>query len=49
MKLKVINEFVDKHTKKLHKKGSTFECSETRYKEIQKAGSYVEPAKEKAE
>lgn len=47
MKVRVINEFVDKHTRELHRKGSSFECDETRFKEIMKAGSYVEPVKEK--
>lgn len=46
MKVKVIKEFVDKHTKKLNKVGDSFECSETRYKEIQRAGSFVELVKE---
>lgn len=51
MKVKVIREFVDKHLGKLHAVGSTFECSEARFKEIQETGSFVEPVpvKEKAE
>lgn len=44
MKVKVIKEFVDKYTKKLHKKNEIFECTEERYNEIKKAGSYIEPA-----
>lgn len=49
MKVKVVNEFVDKHTGELHRKDSSFDCDETRLKEIEKAGSFVvvEPAKEK--
>ena len=47
MKVKVINEFVDIHTGVLHKNGSTFECDETRYKEIENAGSIVVPVIEK--
>ena len=43
MKVKVIKEFVDKHTNELHSVGSIFECGETRFKEIQEAGSYIEP------
>lgn len=51
MKVKVIKEFVDKHSGQLHKVGSTYECDEARFKEIQDAGSFVEPApvKEKLE
>lgn len=41
MKVVVIKEFVDKRTKELHKVGSSFECSESRYKEIEKSGSFV--------
>lgn len=47
MKVKVINEFVDIHTGVLHENGSTFECNEARFKEIKKAGSFVEPVVEK--
>ena len=43
MKVKVIKEFVDKHTNKLHKVNEVFECTEDRYNEIMGAGSYVEP------
>ena len=43
MKVKVIKEFVDKHTNKLHKVNEVFECTEERYNEIKGAGSYVEP------
>lgn len=47
MKVKVINEFVDKLSGVLHEKGSTFECDEARFKEIEKAGSFVKPVIEK--
>lgn len=46
MKVKVVKEFVDKHTGKLHAVGSEFECDDARYNEIKQAGSFVEPAKE---
>ena len=46
MKVKVIKEFVDKHTKRLHKVGSTFECDKTRFNEIKEAGSFIEPVSE---
>lgn len=42
MKVKVIKEFVDKHTKELHTVGSSFSCDEARYKEIKEAGDFVE-------
>lgn len=47
MKVKVIKEFVDKHSNKLHPVGSTFECDESRFKEIQEAGAFVVHAHEK--
>lgn len=49
MKVKVINEFVDKHTGVLHKYGSTFECAESRLVEIKQAGLYVVPVIEEKE
>lgn len=48
MKVKVITEFVDIHTGELHKVGSSFECDEARFKEIENAGSFVVPVIEKA-
>lgn len=45
MKVKVIKEFVDRHTGVLHKKGSTFECDPLRYEEISMSGEYVEEIK----
>lgn len=37
MKVKVISEFIDKHTSKLHEVGEVFECDEKRFKEINHA------------
>lgn len=48
MKVKVIKEFIDKHTGELHTVGSSFECDESRYNEILESGLYVEPVQEKA-
>lgn len=45
MKVNVIKEFVDKHSGELHTVGSSFECDENRFKEIEEAGSFVEPVK----
>lgn len=42
MKVKVIKEFVDIHTGELHTIGSSFECTDARYKEIESAGKFVE-------
>lgn len=47
MKVKVIKEFVDKHTNKLHKVNEVFDCDAKRYEEIKGAGAFVEPVKEK--
>lgn len=53
MKVNVIKEFVDRHTGELHTVGSSFECGENRFREIEEAGQYVEPVviidKEEAE
>lgn len=35
MKVKVIREFTDVHTRKVHKVDEVFECDEARLKEIQ--------------
>lgn len=35
MKVKVLKEFTDKHTSKLHAVGEVFECDQARLKEIQ--------------
>ena len=45
MKAKVLNEFIDKETKKLNKVGSIIEVSESRAKEIMAAGEYIEVVK----
>ena len=47
MKVKVIEEFVDKYTGELHTVGSSFECNEARFKELEMSGSFVKPAIEK--
>lgn len=41
MRVKVVREFIDKHTRELHKVGDTFECKNERFKEIEKTGHYV--------
>lgn len=50
MKVKVVREFIDKHTRELHKVNAVFECDNNRFKEIESAGHFVvevknEPAK----
>lgn len=42
MKVKVIQKFRDKETKKVHLIDEIFECSDKRFKEIKSAGDYVE-------
>lgn len=42
MKVKVIKSFIDRLTNNLREEGDVFECSPERYKEIMKAGHYVE-------
>lgn len=49
MKVEVINEFIDVHTKKLHKVGETLEVTEKRFAEIEKVGRFVKEAPEKEE
>ncbi|HAJ96426.1 MAG TPA: hypothetical protein DCO72_01645 [Ruminococcus sp.] len=44
MKVKVIRDFIDIHTKKLHPEGEIMNVSKARYAEIQKAGNFVIPA-----
>ena len=46
MKVKVIREFVDKHTKKVHKLNDVFECDNKRFEEIKKTGNFVVPVTE---
>lgn len=46
MKVKVLMPFTDKTTKKTCKPGDLIDVSEKRYKEIRKAGRYVEQVKE---
>lgn len=42
MRAKVLEQFKDKHTGELHKKGSTITVSKERFKEILAVGPYVE-------
>lgn len=47
VKVKVINEFIDRHTGQLHKVGEVFEVTEKRLKEIKSASrtKFVEVVK----
>lgn len=47
MKVKVIQKFRDKETKKVRLIDEVFECSDKRFKEIKAAGNYVEVIPEK--
>lgn len=47
MKVKVIQTFRDRETKKVRPVGEIFECSDKRFKEIKAAGNYVEVIPEK--
>lgn len=47
MKAKVLVEFKDKHTGKIHAKGKTITISKERYAEILTVGKFVEEIKEK--
>ena len=49
MKVKVIREFIDIHTRKLHPEGEIMNISKARYAEIQKAGNFVIPVDDKPE
>lgn len=46
MKLKVVREFIDRHTNKLHKVDEIFEADENRFNEIQRVGNLVEKIEE---
>lgn len=48
MKAKVLQEFRDKYSGKLHKVGDVIEVSAERFEEIQTVGNLVEEVKEKA-
>lgn len=48
MKCKVVKGFIDKETKKPYDAGDEFECSRTRFDEIQKKGMYLSEIEEKA-
>lgn len=45
MKVKVLQEFIDKHSGKHHKEGATLVVSKERYNEILEAGPFVEEIK----
>ena len=47
MKCKVLRGFIDKETGKAHEEGSTYECTETRFEEIQRKGDYLSMISEK--
>lgn len=42
MKVKTVKSFIDKHTKKVHLVGDTFEVDDKRLAEIKKVGNLVE-------
>ncbi len=46
MKVKVIEEFRDKYTKKIHKVNKVMEITKERYDEILTVGNFVEEIKE---
>lgn len=48
-KVKVINEFNDKHTGKLHKIGEVFEADEARIAEIMEVSKYLIEVQEEKE
>lgn len=45
MKAKVLKRFKDKHTGKLHQKGTTITISKERFEEILTVGPFVEAVK----
>ncbi len=47
MKVKVVQSFIDKETKKSRPVGEVFECKDARYEQIETAGHYVEIVNEK--
>ena len=47
MKCKVLRGFIDKETGKAHEEGSTYECTEARFNEIQTKGNYLYAEPEK--
>lgn len=46
MKFEVIEEFRDKHTKKIHKPGDIIEADEKRRREILEVGEFIKPFKD---
>lgn len=49
MIVKVIESFIDIHTKAVHPLGEKFECTVDRYREIERYGHYVDVVTEKKE
>ena len=49
MKCKVLKGFIDKESGKAVEHGSTFECTEARFKEIQRKGDYLSMISEKVD
>ena len=47
MKYEVLKGFIDKESGKPVEHGSTFECTEARFKEIQRMGNYLYAEAEK--
>jgi len=47
IKVKVVKSFIDKTTQKVRKLNEEFSVTEERFKEIEKAGHYVEALPEK--
>ena len=46
MKYKVLSNFIDKNTGKVHKKGELYECDKKRFDEIQKQGDFLKEEKQ---
>lgn len=47
MKCKVLQGFIDKETNKAYEAGNPYECTESRFKEIQGKGKYLVAEAEK--
>ncbi len=45
LKVKVKKDFLDRYTGLKRKAGTTFECTDARFREIQRSGDYVEVVK----
>ena len=46
MKYKVLENFRDKYTDELYKKGDSYECDKKRFDEIQKQGNFLKEEKQ---